>query len=146
MFAEGRKLSSIFPFRSDFANVAWQHDDFELVTVIATEDKEKPLVFVVTPYSGPSSNFGFEAKTGEEVNEWITGNKGRCCFCFPPEAFGPDALWFMRHKTTGRLLLCAGQAKQHKEVRMAVLTHGVRTTSPSWFWKSKDSKVCLFAM
>src|ERR1700722_8285213 len=114
MFAEGRRLSSIFPFRSDFANIAWQHNDFELVTVVATQDKEKPLVFVVTSSNGPSSNFGFEAKTGEQVNEWITGNKERYCFCFPPEAFGADALWFMRHKKIGRLLLCAGQVKLAK--------------------------------
>jgi hypothetical protein len=149
VFAGGQRLNSIFPFRSDFAkrnDLAWQRDEFELVTVVATKEKNQPLVCVVTPSSGPSSNFGFLANTGDKVNEWITQNKERFAFCFPPESFGPDVLWFMRHKPSGRLLLCASQAKKYEKLGLGVLREGVRSLSPPWFWKSKDSKVCLLTV
>ena len=141
VFDGGQRLSSIFPLRSDFSNLPWGHDEFELVTVIATEDKDEPLVYVVTPSSGPSSNLGFMARTGEEVNQWISTNKDGYTFCFPPEAFGPDLLWFMRHKESGSLLLCACQARRYEHVDLGDLAQGVRSLSPPLFWKSKSDEV-----
>ena len=144
VFANGTKLSSIFPLRSDFAkggDLAWQHDEFDLVTVVATENRDQPRVSVFTPLSGPSSNVAFLAKTGDEVNEWISKNEDGFTFCFPPESFGADILWFIRHKISGKRLLCAAQAKNYQTVDLATLKHGVRSVSPDWFWKSKDQKV-----
>jgi hypothetical protein len=144
VFARGIILDSIFPFRSDFAHrsdLAWQHEEFQLVTVVATENKDEPRISVVTPSSGPSSGFGFIAKSGEEVNKWIAKNKDGYAFCFPPESFGADILFFVQHKQSGKVLLCAGQAKHHKTVELATLKHGCRSVSPDWFWKSKDLKV-----
>jgi hypothetical protein len=147
MFEKGLRLNLAFPFRSDFAerpDLKWQYDEFQLVTVKATHDRDTPDVSVVTPSSGPSSNIAFIAETGEEVNEWLTTNIHGFTFCFPPQYFGADVLWFMRHKETGKLLLFATQAKKHETVHLATLKHGVRTVTPDWFWKSKNLKVCFY--
>jgi hypothetical protein len=146
VFETAPELDAIFNFRGDFAkrgvtDMPWQHQQFELVTMVAT-NKRNPLVSVVTPSCGPSSNIGFLADSGEEVLEWISTNADQFTFCFPPESFGPDVLFFIRCKLTGRLLLVMIQAKKYVTVAKQDLIHGVRTVTPSWFWKSKDTKVC----
>ena len=138
-------LDAVFTFRSDFAkrkDLAWQHERFELVTVVHSTNE--PRVSVVTPSSGPSSNFGSLADSPEEVLAWISTNTSQCAFCFPLESFGPNLLFFLRSKVSGELLLVALQAKNYTVVGKDDLIEGVRTVTPSWFWKSKDKKVCPF--
>jgi hypothetical protein len=142
VFKYAEKLDMVFTFRVDLAPIAWQHSEFELVTVVDAMC-DKPQVSVVTPTSGPSSNLGVLAKL-VEVSQWITTNRDHFTFCFPPEAFGPDLLFFLRHKESGRLLLVAIQAKNYEVVNRPILMKGIRTVAPSWFWKSKDMKVCSF--
>jgi len=138
------ELDAVFTFRKDFAGLPWCHDKFELVTVSNPGNGSDPLISVVTPSCGPSSNVGFLANSGEEVLEWISTNKDQFTFCFPPESFGPDLLLFLRSKVSGKLLLVVIQCKKCDSVKKQVLIHGVRTVTPSWFWKSKDKKVCSF--
>jgi hypothetical protein len=149
VFQTAPKLDEIFTFRDDFArrggsDLAWQHEHFELVTV-AHADAENPQVFVVTPDCGPASNVGFLAKSGEEVLEWISTNRKQITFCFPPEEAGPDIGCVLRSKESGRLLFVWIQAKKHKNVDKRILIEGVRSVTPSWFWRSKNRKVrsCL---
>ena len=149
IFETAPELDTVFTFRNDFArrgrtDIPWQHEQFELVTVVATEDRNNPRISVITPHCGPSSNIGFLAYSGEEVSEWISTNKDQFTFCFPQESFGPDLLFFVRSKVSGRLLLVVVQAKKYDIVEKRVLIHGVRTITPSWFWKSKDAKVSTF--
>ena len=42
-----------------------------------------------------------------------------------------------------RLLLVAIQARHYKEVKKSCLVQGVCTITPSWFWKSKNTKVAV---
>jgi hypothetical protein len=147
VFETAPELDAVFTFRSDFAqrsrtDLPWQHENFELVTVVPTTDRNNPRVSVVTPSCGSSSNVGFVADSGEEVLEWISTNNDQFTFCFPPESFGPDLLFFVRSKVSGRLLLVIIQAKKYDVVKKEALIHGVRTVTPSWFWKCKDKKVC----
>ncbi len=125
-------------------DLPWQKEDFELVTSFSRENSNELHISVIMPSSGPSSNVGLSARSGEEVLEWLSGNKGQFAFCFPPELLGPDILCFVQSKNSGCLLLIAIQAKQHSKVDNQDLIHGVRTVTPSWFWKSKDKKVCSF--
>ena len=139
-------LDAVFTFRDDFAtqgraDLAWQHEQFELVTVVHSRDERR--VSVVTPSSGPSSNVGSSANSPREVLDWISTNRRQYAFCFPPESFGPNLLFFVRSKVSGELLLVALQAKKSPKVDEDDLIKGVRTVTPSWFWKSKDKKVCL---
>jgi hypothetical protein len=147
VFETAPALDTVFTFRSDFAkrgrtDLAWQHEYFELVTVVATEDGKNPHVSMVTPSCGSSSNVSFLPDSGEEVLEWLSTNKDQFTFCFPPESFGPDLLFFLRSKQSGKLLLVMMQAKKYDDVRKDELIHGVRTVTPSWLWKCKDKKVC----
>jgi hypothetical protein len=151
VFETTPELDAVFTFRDDFArrgktDLAWQHENFELVTVVHA-DRSNPHISVVTPSCGPAPKVGFLAKSGKEVLEWISTNSDRSTFCFPPEAFGPgpDLLFFIRSKVSGKLLLVMIQAKKHDSVEKQILIEGVRTITPSWFWKSKDMKVrsCL---
>ena len=157
VFKEARALDSVFTFREDFArrtDLAWRQEGFELVTVVnsnkpqgsvVTPSSSPPKVSVVTTSSGPSSSLGFSANSGQEVLEWISTNKGQSTFCFPPSTFGPDILFFIRsQQEPRRLLLVVVQAKKYGDVKKEDLIKGVRTTTPSWFWKSKDAKVCSF--
>ena len=85
-------LNEVFTFRNDFARCAdltWQREEFELVTVVTPANTNDPQISVLTPSSGSSSNVGFFAKSGEEVLQWISTNSDRFTFCFPPEPFGP---------------------------------------------------------
>lgn len=147
LFEVPQTLDAVFTFRSDFASesrtiLSWQRDKFELVTVVPTEDPNKPDIFLVTANSGPSSNIGFIAVEGKDVLEWIKVNSGQFTFCFPPPSCGPDVLFFVRCKSTGRLLLVAVQAKKRSgDVSLETLIKGLRTVSPPWFWKSKDLNV-----
>jgi hypothetical protein len=147
IFETAPELDAVFTFRSDFAlrgstDLPWQHEKFELVTVVATADRNNPRVSVVTPSCGSSSNIGLLATSGEEVLEWISTNNDQFTFCFPPESFGPDILFFVRSTVSGRLLLVVTQARKYDNVRKENLLQGVRTVTPSWFWKSKDKNVC----
>jgi len=154
VFTTTPALNEVFTFRDDFArrtDLAWRQEEFELVTVVDSNKPRgsvitpSPKVSVVTPSSGPSSSLGFSANSGQEVLEWISTNKRQSTFCFPPESFGPDLLFFIRsQQEPRRLLLVVLQAKKHHEVTKGVLIHGVRTTTPSWFWRSKEAKVCSF--
>jgi hypothetical protein len=144
VFETPKKLDEVFTFRSDFvkrADVAWQREDFELVTVVVA-DGGQPMVSVVRPFDGPSSNIGFRATSGEEVLSWISNNHNQFTFCFPPESFGPDILFFVRSMVSKKLLLVAAQCKNYHKVERTDLLVGVRTVTPSWLWKSKNHKAC----
>ena len=143
VFKTAKKLDTVFTLREDFADLAWQREEFELVTVV-NANSNKPQVSVVTPTSGPSSNVGHLAKSGKEVLQWITTNNCQFTICFPPSSFGPDLLFFLRHKESGKRLLVMVQAKNYGNVERSTLMEGIRTVSPSWFWRSKDMKVCSF--
>jgi hypothetical protein len=100
IFEMAPTLDAAFTFRDDFArqgstDLAWQHEKFELVTVTATADRNNPLVSIVMPTSGPSSNIGFLAESGEDVLQWISTNSNQFSFCFPPKNCGPDILCFV---------------------------------------------------
>ena len=143
VFEKPNKLDTIFSFRQDFAGLAWSQHKFELVTVVNAKSNE-PQVSVVTPGSGPSPRVGFSPNLGEEVVEWLSLNKSHTPFCFPPEVLGPDLLFFVRSQESGELLLVMVQGKQHEKVTRETLMEGVRTVTPSWFYKSKTTQVCPF--
>jgi hypothetical protein len=140
VFEVAPKLDTVFTFRDDFActreKFPWQSEEFELVTVTESEVSE------AMPSCGPSSNVGLMA-SNDEVLEWISLNSRKFTFCFPPEAFGPDVLFFLRHKDTQGLLLVMLQAKNYETVDAKSLLEGVRTVTPSWLWKSKSMIVCF---
>lgn len=140
MFKDAETLDKVYTLRGP---VAWQSDEFELVTVNASRGQPQREISVVTPTPGPSSNIGIVATSGEVV-EWLTTH--RFTFCFPRESFGPDVLFFLRHKTSKKLLLVTIQAKNYESVDRQTLMKGIRTVTPSWFWKSKDMKVCRFLL
>jgi hypothetical protein len=144
VFETPQKLNEVFTFRSDFAsrdNLSWQRDDFELVTVTTSLGRRQ--ISPVTPSSGPSCNFGLRGGINELL-EWLTTNEGLYTYFFPPEKFGADILWFLRHIRTGELLLALAQCKHYTDtISNDVLVKGVRSVTPSWFWKSKDVHVCL---
>ena len=148
VFTTAPALNEVFTFRNDFAkcpDLAWQHEEFELVTVVRLADKNDPEISVCTPSSGPSPNIGFKTTEGNRLLEWITTNRQRFTFCFPPESFGPDLLFFIRSKRSKRILLVIIQAKKRsKEVKKEGRIKGVRTITPSWFWRSKKTKVRPF--
>jgi hypothetical protein len=136
IFETPQKLNAVFTFRSDFTSrtcLSWQHDTFELVTVSRAE------VFPITKSSGPSSSIGFIAAP-DEVSEWIETDD-KFTFCFPPESFGPDILFYLRSQSSQKLLIAAVQCRKYDEVDQNCLIHGLRTVSPPWFWRSKDLKV-----
>jgi hypothetical protein len=136
VFETTPKLNQVFTFRDDFArmpDLSWQHDEFDLVTVAGSQ------ISVVTPSSGPSSNVGLLAQSHSEVLEWISTNALQFTFCFPPEAVGPDVLFFVQHQKTLQLLLLMVQARNYSTVDLASLITGVRTVTPSWLWKSKNT-------
>jgi len=142
VFDTASALDSIFTFREDFAkrtDLAWQHEQFDLVTVVTPANKNDLQISVLTPSSGCSSNVGFTAKSGEDVAQWISTNSDRYTFCLPPENFGPDILFFIQSKRSQQLLLVVVQAKRYEKVPRQVLIKGVRTVTPSWFWKSKNT-------
>ena len=148
VFQTAPKLDTVFTFRSDFAqrgetDLAWQHENFELVTVVDA-NTTNPEVSVVTPSCGPASNVGFLAHSAKEVLEWITSNKKRFTFCFPPESFGGDVIFVLRHKESQKLLYVFGQAKKNEAVKKQTLFEAVRMTTLSWICKSKNSKVRSF--
>ena len=148
VFEKAPRLDDIFTFRSDFAcrkatDLCWQSENFELVAVSISAHANEPNISVITPSCGPSSNIGFLALTDKEVVNWISENKDHYAFCFPTESAGPDIFFYIRNKKTQRLLLVAIQGRQYKEVEKNCLMQGVRTVTPSWFWKSKNSKVAV---
>jgi hypothetical protein len=150
VFEAAPRLDSIFTFRSDFAqrsdrDLAWQTEAFELVTLVRV-DESNPQVSVVTPTCGTASNVGFLAKSSEEVLEWISINENQFTFCFPPDSLGPDLLFFVRSKVSRKLLLVSIQAKWYGSVTKETLMEGVRTATPSWWWKHKKRTVrsCLW--
>ena len=147
VFEKAPALNKVFTFRGDFVrrpDLAWQSEEFELVTVVGLADKNGPQISVCTPSSGSSPNVGFSAEKGEKVLEWISTNSGRYTFCFPPKSFGPDLLFFVHSKKSRKILLVVLQAKQCSKVAMRDCIEGVRTVTPSWFWKRKKKKVGLF--
>jgi hypothetical protein len=148
VFEKAAKLDDVFSFRTDFAlrmdtDISWQSEEFELVTESISAGSDERQVSVVTPLCGPSSNVGFLASTDDDVLEWISVNEGRYAFCFPTESAGPDLFFFVRSKITQGLLLVAVQARHYKQVKNATLVQGVRTVTPSWFWKSRNTDVCI---
>jgi len=132
----------LFEFRSDFDEINWKSEKFELVTVSHAADSEEPHVSIVTPASGPSSNLGLRAETGEDVIAWISTNQDQFTFCFPPKHFGSDLMFYIRSTVSKKLLLVMAQAKNHSQVKLQDLIEGVRTVTPDWLWKSKAIKVC----
>jgi hypothetical protein len=145
VFERGLKLDEVFAFRSDFSrqtDLSWQHEPFELVTIVSSQDRSKPCIFTVTHDSGPSSNVGFLAQSGAEVLEWIESNEAQFTFCFPQESLGPDILFFVQLKHSEQILLVAIQCKKYMIVEKEDLVHGMRSVAPAWFWRSKDIRVC----
>jgi hypothetical protein len=149
VFEAPPRLDSIFTFRGDFArrsgtDLTWQTDTFELVTLVQG-DESGPHISVVTSSCGTASTIGFLPTSGEEVLEWLSTNGGQFTFCFPPSSMGPDVLFFVRSKMSGKLLLVSLLAKRYENVERATLIDGVRSVTPSWFWKSIKTKVrpCL---
>lgn len=140
VFEKSARLNDVFIFRSDFASksdLSWQAEEFELVSVSkAGTDEQK--ISIVTPSRGPSPNVGLLAQTNDDVLNWVSNNEEGYAFCFPTESAGPDFFFFVRSKTTGSLLLVALQAKHYEVVKKQTLIDGVRTVTPSFFWKSKD--------
>jgi hypothetical protein len=148
VFEHTQRLNEVFSFRSDFArrmdlDLSWQTEGFELVTVSAgiPGGTGEQKISVVTPSSGPSSNVGFLAETNDDVLNWISENKECYAFCFPTESAGPDILFYVRSKATGRLLLVAVQAKNYKDVKKQALVQGVGSVTPPFWKKSKGEKV-----
>jgi len=143
-FNRPQRLAELFKFRHDFDKIIdWKSDIFELVTVSRPEgSSSQPRISIVTPASGPSSNIGFRAATGEDILSWMSTNEGQFTFCLPPEHFGPDLLFFLRSKVSGKLLLVMVQCKNYSDVALGDLTTQVRTVTPDWLWKSKDTKAC----
>jgi hypothetical protein len=142
VFENPTKLDEVFTFRSDFVkrrDLSWQHEEFELVTVKAHGTQSH--VSVVKPYSGPSSNIGLLADSGKDVLNWISKNQNQSIFCFPPKSFGPDFLFYIRSTKSRKLLLVVVQCRNYDKVKKDDLITGVRTVTPVWFWKSKNSKV-----
>ena len=79
-FETAPKLNEVFTFRrgsTQRMEPSWQLERFELVTVVASDDKGQPQDWVTTPSSGPSSELGFSASSGEGVLDWIHTNKLR---------------------------------------------------------------------
>jgi hypothetical protein len=143
-FGMPRKLTELFKFRYDFHEIIdWKSEEFELVTVSRPQGGGQPFISVVTPDCGPSSNIGFRASTGEDILSWMSTNEGQFTFCLPPIQFGPDLLFFLRSKVSGKLLLVMVQCKNYSDVALDDLVTGVRTVTPDWLWKSKDTKVCI---
>ena len=142
-FETPKKLDELFEFRFDFNEIDWKSDEFDLVTVSYPEGSDRPHVSIVTPTSGPSSNFGLRAETGEDVLAWISVNEDQFTFCLPPNHFGSDLMFFIRSMVSKKLLLVMVQAKNHHDVVLKVLIEGVRTVTPGWLWKSKSIKVCI---
>ena len=142
-FEVPQRLTELFKFRSDFDKINWKSEEFELVTVSRPLGSGQPHVSIVTSDSGPSSNIGFRAEKGEDILSWISTNKTQITFCLPPKHFGPDLLFFLRSKVSGKLLLVMAQCKNYSEVSLKDLIVGVRTVTPDWLWKSKDIKVCI---
>jgi hypothetical protein len=140
------RLNDIFTFWSDFArrmhlDLSWQNKEFELVTVSILAGTDQRRISTVTPSRGPFSNIGLLAKTDNDILKWISQNEECYAFCFPTESAGPDFFFYVRNIKTKRLLLVALQAKHYKDVNKSTLIQGVRTVTPSFFWKSKDEKV-----
>ena len=143
-FGAPKKLTELFKFRSDFNGIIdWKSEEFELVTVSRPQGIGQPSISVVTPDSGPSSNISFRAATGEDILSWMSTNEGQFTFCLPPIHFGPDLLFFLRSKISGKLLLVMVQCKNYLDVTLDDLLTGVRTVTPDWLWKSKNTKVCI---
>ena len=143
-FEVPRRLTELLKFRSDFDKIIdWKSEEFELVTVSRPCSSGQPHISIVRPGSGPSSNIGFRAAEGEDVLSWISTNEGQITFCLPPKHFGPDLLFFLRSKVSGKLLLVMAQCKNYSQVPLNDLILGVRTVTPDWLWKSKDTKVCI---
>jgi hypothetical protein len=145
VFVTAPALDEVFTFRYDFtqrSDLAWQHEEFELVTVVDLANA--PHVSVLTPSSGAFPNLGLLTEEDDQVSAWISTNSERFTFCFPPESFGPDLLCFVQSKTSGKILLVVIEAKNYNKVQKQDLFEGVRTVTPSWFWKSKAQKVCPF--
>lgn len=146
IFEGAPRLDEVFTFRSDFASrrtgdLSWQQEKFELVALSKSGNGESKIS-VVTPSSAPSSNVGLLAKTNTAVLSWVSENNGCYAFCFPTVDAGPDIFFYLRSKTTQKLLLVAVQARNYTSevVEKSSLDQGVRTVTPSWFWKSKDKK------
>jgi hypothetical protein len=122
-------------------DLSWQNKEFELVTVSILAGTDQRRISTVTPSRGPFSNIGLLAKTDNDILKWISQNEECYAFCFPTESAGPDFFFYVRNIKTKRLLLVALQAKHYKDVNKSTLIQGVRTVTPSFFWKSKDEKV-----
>jgi hypothetical protein len=147
IFKGGIRLDEVFAFRSDFAlrkasDLSWLKEKFELVTVSTSATTGERVTSVVTPSSGPSSDVGYLPQTYDDVVNWFSENNEQYTFCFPLESVGPDIFCWVRSVETGRLLLLAMQGKQYNSaIDKTTLVEGVRTVTPSWFFKSKDIKV-----
>ena len=92
----------------------------------------QPQVALVTPSSRPSSNVSLLAHSNNKVVEWISTNLLQFAFCFPPEAFGPDILFFIHHKRSLQLILVMVQTRNYEKVDSKCLLMGVQTVMLFW--------------
>lgn len=146
VFKTATALDNVFAFRDDSTqrpDLAWQHEEFELVTVVGLANTTDPQISALTPTSGSSPNVGLRTESDDQVVEWISTNSERYTFCFPSESFGPDLLFFVQSKS-GKVILVVIQAKHYKKVEKQTLIEGIRSVTPAWFWKTKDRKVRWF--
>ncbi|PVF94287.1 hypothetical protein CPB86DRAFT_49890 [Serendipita vermifera] len=133
-------LKDVFTLREDQAQQSdptWSESTLQLVTLSKGVYDDNARISVVTHNSGPSANIGFRANSNEDVLEWMAENKQQVAFCYPPPLMGPDILFFVQFQQSKQLILVAIQAKKHEIVDRNVLMEGVRTVTPSWFWRRR---------
>ena len=143
VFKTATALDNVFTFRDDSAqhpDLAWQHEEFELVTVVGLANITDLQISAFAPSPGSTPNVGLSTEDDDQVVEWISTNSERYTFCFPSTSFGPNLLFFVRSKS-GKILLVVIQAKSHTKVEKQTLIERIRSVTPAWFWKSKDGKV-----
>jgi hypothetical protein len=149
VFKESPNLGTVFTFRKDFVNqrlegnLTWPDQKFSLVVFCQDSKEADPQILAATPSGWASSNMGLRAESVEVVLEWLTTNRNRYIFCFPPESMGPDLLFFIRSERSQKLVLVALQAKAYKNVAKRDLLHGILSVTPEFFWKQKYTKASV---
>jgi hypothetical protein len=140
-------LNEVFSFRHDFAlrantDLTWQREKFELVTVSRPASTGQQEVFCCHTIQRSFIERRFRWQpTNQDLLDWISTNEEQFAFCFPPVSAGPDVLFFLRSKSTQKLLFVAAQTRNYQSVTIKHLAQGVRMVTPSWLWKSTDKKV-----
>ena len=80
VFKTATALDNVFTFRDDSTqhpDLAWQHEEFELVTVDELANTKDLQISALTPSSGSSPNIGLSTENDDQVVEWISTNKSQ---------------------------------------------------------------------